>query len=115
MSKHLLLFMLEIGYQVDRSDLIQLLLCYQVPTVSGMEEVNACKMMSLKETCNSKEEGVTEDEAGREKKIAAYFSGRMGFCAPQGLMHTNPDSEVTAMFFTAPERFEMKPTADGRK
>lgn len=64
---------------------------------------------------NSREEGVTEDEAGKDKKIAACFSGKMGSCAPQGLMHTNPDSEVTVNFSTVPESFEMKPIADGRK
>lgn len=41
--------------------------------------------------------------------------GKRGFCAPKGLMHTNPNSEVTEIFSTVPERFEMKSIADGRK
>jgi len=65
--------------------------------------------------CSRKEEGVTEDEARKNKKISAYFSGDMGSCAPQGLMHTNPNSEVTVIFSTVPESFEMKPIADVRK
>lgn len=65
---------------------------------------------------NSRGEGVTEDEAGKTKKIAGYFSGKMGSCASTGLlMHTNPKSEVIVIFPTVPERFEMKPVADGRK
>lgn len=80
-------------------------LCYRVPTISGMEEVNASKIMSLKSTCLT---------AGK-KELQRMKQGKMGSCAPQGLMHTNPDSEVTVNFSTAPESFEMKPIADGRK
>lgn len=64
---------------------------------------------------NSREEGVTEDEEGKNKQVAAYFSGKMGSCVPQGLMHTRPNSEVTAVFSTVPERFEINSTEDGRK
>lgn len=64
---------------------------------------------------NSREEGVTEDEEGKDKKLAAYFSGKMGSYIPQRLMHTSPNSEVTAIFSTVPERFEINSTEDGRE